>query len=75
MEFRTRLSSWSLPVLLFGVPLCAALALEHAGAAGEKAFRARALSATPVTQASPLEKTAPPGPAQRGPQIPHVAAH
>lgn len=36
MDFRNRLASWSLPVLLFGVPLCAALALEHAGAAGQK---------------------------------------
>jgi hypothetical protein len=36
MMFRTRLASWSLPALLFGVPLCAALALEHAGAAGQK---------------------------------------
>jgi hypothetical protein len=32
MDFRTRLTNWSLPVLLIGVPLCAALA--HASAAG-----------------------------------------
>lgn len=37
MDFRTRLTNWSLPVLLLGVPLCAALALEHASAAGQKA--------------------------------------
>jgi hypothetical protein len=36
MDFRTRLANWSLPVLLIGVPLCAALALEHASAAGKK---------------------------------------
>ena len=36
MESRTRLTNWSLPVLLIGVPLCAALALEHASAAGIK---------------------------------------
>lgn len=36
MDFRTRLLNWSLPTLLLGVPLCAALALEHAGAAGRQ---------------------------------------
>ena len=44
---RMRLTSWSLAVLLFGVPLCAALALEQAGAAGQKpaAMRFRDVSA------------------------------
>ncbi|MGH9366713.1 MAG: hypothetical protein ACRD3M_03455 [Thermoanaerobaculia bacterium] len=50
MTFRTRLASWSLPVLLFGVPLCAALALEHAGAAGRRAapIRFRDVSAQTI---------------------------
>lgn len=37
MQIHPRVASWGLPVLLFGVPLCAALALEQAGAAGQKA--------------------------------------
>jgi hypothetical protein len=44
MDFRTRLTNWSLPVLLIGVPLCAALALEHASVAGQKARPATTVS-------------------------------
>jgi len=36
MDFRTRLTNWALPALLLGLPLLAALALEHASAAGMK---------------------------------------
>ncbi len=38
---RKRLTSPSLAILLFGIPLCAALALEHAGNAGRKAAAMR----------------------------------
>jgi hypothetical protein len=41
MMLRRRLTSWSLPVLLFGVPLCAALALERAGDARQKTAATR----------------------------------
>ena len=37
MDRRTRLASWSLAILLFAIPLCAALALEHASAEEQKA--------------------------------------
>jgi hypothetical protein len=53
MDFRTRLANWSLPVLLIGVPLCAALALEHASAAGQR-------SRTATTVSRPAEAPRPP---------------
>jgi len=53
MDFRTRLTNWSLPILLIGVPLCAALALERASVAGQKTR-----AAAPVTR--PAEAPKPP---------------
>jgi len=58
MNLRTRLANWSLPVLLLGVPLCAALALEHASAAGQKARNATPVS-RPAEAPKPQAKTAP----------------
>jgi hypothetical protein len=65
MNFRTRLVNWSLPVLLFGVPLCAALALEHAGAAGEK-DRSR----NRPSQRVEIQRPMPAAPAAAGPKLP-----
>jgi hypothetical protein len=59
MNVRARLANWSLPVLLLGVPLCAALALEHASVAGQKA-RIRSISVpTAAATASPANLPAP----------------
>ncbi len=49
MDRRTRFVSWSLAILLFAIPLCAALALEHASTEGHKASPA----------SSQLDKTTP----------------
>ena len=68
MTLRKRLSSWSLPVLLFGVPLCAALALEQAGAAGEK-DRSRNQAFGPAQRESPM----PAAPAKTGPKRPEIS--
>jgi len=59
MHLRTRLTNWSFPVLLIGVPLCAALALEHAGAAGQKARSAATVSRSAETPKSPAKAPAP----------------
>ena len=68
MDFRTRLTNWSLPVLLFGIPLCAALALEHAGAAGEKDRSRNRPSLRVEVQSPRTAAPAAPGPTQPEPE-------
>jgi hypothetical protein len=59
MDFRTRLANWSLPVLLIGVPLCAALALERASVAGQKARPATTVSRPAEAPKPPAKAPAP----------------
>jgi hypothetical protein len=67
MDLRTRLTNWGLPALLLGVPLCAALALEHASAAGMKERSRNHPPRIEATNRKAAAPTLPPGGPQTSP--------